>query len=121
MKRSLIVAFAFLLVACFFIGAASADDRISASQAWSKIKAGALLVDVRSADEFNSGHIEGALNIPHTEISASLKQIGENKGREIVLYCHSGRRAGLARDELIKLGYSNVFNAGAYEGLNSAR
>lgn len=96
---------------------AQTQDSISREDALSKIKSGALVIDVRSADEFNSGHIAGAINIPHTEIVMQIAKVGDDKTKEIVVYCKSGRRAGLALQELQAAGFSHVYNAGGYEGL----
>ena len=81
---------------------------------------GALLVDVRSPQEFSAGHVEGAINIPHLDVEKRLSEFGENPDREIVLYCRSGHRSGLAQEGLKALGYTRVFNAGGYEEWVSA-
>lgn len=88
--------------------------------AWSLIRAGALLVDVRTPAEFALGHIEGALNIPHEQIGEGIGKLGLPKDRQIVLYCRSGRRSGLAQQTLTGLGYERVVNAGGYEPLEAA-
>lgn len=108
-----------ILLSTFFVVNITcyAADKITSDEAWKKIKAGALLVDVRSADEFASGHVEGALNIPYDKINEHLSELGNDKTREIVLYCHSGRRAGIAQSTLITSGYTQVFNAGGYKDL----
>ncbi len=92
-------------------------SRISREQAKQKIGEGALLLDVRSAQEFHSGHLEEALNIPHTDIQARVKELGTDKSREIVIYCKSGGRAGSALQALKALGFSKVYNAGGYDSL----
>jgi phage shock protein E len=105
-----------LLILLFFVSSAFADT-IDPSIAWQKVKSGALLVDVRSVDEFNQGHLSNALNIPHTEVAPQLSKFGNNKDREIVLYCRSGRRADIAKSALEANGFTKVFNAGAYTDL----
>jgi len=72
-----------------------------------------LLVDVRSLAEFADGHITGARNIPLQEIEQRLRELPKEK--EIVLYCRSGNRSGMALRMLQSAGYQNVYNAG---GLN---
>jgi phage shock protein E len=67
-----------------------------------------ILLDVRSADEFSQGHIEGAVNIPHSELAERIKELGVNKQINIVTYCRSGRRANVAEDYLIKNGFNNI-------------
>jgi rhodanese-related sulfurtransferase len=65
-----------------------------------------LLLDVRTPDEFSAGHIPGAVNIPYDQVAAHLAEIP--KGDEVVLYCHSGRRAGLAAEVLAANGYTRL-------------
>lgn len=79
-----------------------------------------IWIDVRSAEEFQAGHLEGAVNIVHTDIAAKIGAVTQDKNAEIQLYCRSGRRSGLAEAELKKLGYTNVHNAGGYEALKAA-
>lgn len=95
----------------------SEPRRIATPEAWERIRHGALLIDVRNPQEYAAGHLDQAINIPHTEIAKHLPKIGSSKEREIVLYCGSGRRAGLAQQELIDLGYRHVYNAGGYAAL----
>lgn len=81
-------------------------------------KAGtAIWIDVRTAEEFNAGHLAGALHIPHEQIAAKIAAVTEDKNAEIYLYCRSGRRSGLALEALQAMGYSKVTNAGGYEAL----
>lgn len=75
----------------------------------------ALIIDVRTPQEFQSGHVRGAINIPHTVIGLKMKGVTEEKDREILLYCHSGRRSGMALETLTKLGYTQAKNVGGYE------
>ena len=50
-------------------------------------------IDVRTADEFNAGHVDGAVNIPYGEISERITEVTENKDELIYVYCRSGRRS----------------------------
>jgi phage shock protein E len=72
----------------------------------------AFWIDVRSAEEYATGHVSPAVNIPHTEIVARIGEVTTDKDAEIYLYCRSGRRSGLARDALEQAGYTNVVNLG---------
>ena len=76
-----------------------------------------IWIDVRSVEEFNQGHLPGALNIIHTDIADKISAVTSDKTAEIQLYCRSGRRSGLAMEALQKLGYTNVHNAGGYAEL----
>lgn len=76
----------------------------------------AILLDVRSEREFEAGHLEGAVHIPHDQLADRLAEIealsaGEAP-RPIVTYCRSGHRAGLAKQTLIDAGYTEVTNLG---------
>ena len=74
-----------------------------------------IVIDVRTSVEYDSGHIENAINIPYDVIKDKINEITEDKDTLIKLYCRSGRRSGIAKDVLDKLGYKNVTNEGGYE------
>ncbi|HWR11390.1 MAG TPA: rhodanese-like domain-containing protein [Rectinemataceae bacterium] len=76
-----------------------------------KIKAGAIVVDVRSQDEYADEHFPKALNIPVNELQARIGEIGP-KDRPIVLYCASGARSAMGARILKSLGFADVTNAG---------
>jgi len=76
-----------------------------------KIKAGALVVDVRTEDEFMDEAFPGAVNIPVGELQARMKEL-EPKDRPLVLYCASGARSALAARILKAAGWTDVINAG---------
>lgn len=75
------------------------------------IKAGAKIVDVRSPEEFEDEHYDGALNIPVNEIQARAKELGGPE-TPLVLYCASGARSGYAARLLSSAGFKKVVNAG---------
>lgn len=81
------------------------------------IQAGAQLVDVRTVEEFQSGHIEGSVNIPLNELESRLKELA-GKNDHIVVFCYSGGRAGQAKKLLNNLGYNKVYNGGGWQSLN---
>ena len=85
---------------------------ISGARAREMVHGGALLVDVRTNAEFASGHIEGAVNIPVSELETRLPELGAKQG-SIVLYCRSGARSALALRFLESQGYTTVANLGA--------
>ncbi len=92
-----------------------------AAEAWEKIDDGALVVDVRTPAEFESGHIDGALNIPHDQVSSRIAEISDHKDKPVVLYCRTGRRAGEVEQKLEASGFQHVLNGGGFEELQSAR
>lgn len=82
-----------------------------------KVSKNALIIDVRTVQEFRSGHIKGAIHIPHTVIGSQIQNVTDEKEREILLYCRSGQRSGMALETLTKLGYTNAKNVGGYAAL----
>jgi rhodanese-related sulfurtransferase len=71
-----------------------------------------IIVDVRTQEEFDSGHIENAILIPDTEISSKAESTLTDKSATILVYCRSGRRSAGAAEELSKLGYTNIYDFG---------
>jgi phage shock protein E len=114
--RKAITAF---LVLVFMLSCAhvSKTDRSQERDAWRDITDGKLVIDVRRPDEFTAGHLENAINIPHTEIKTGIAAVTKDKQQIIVLYCRSGRRSQLALETLNELGYKNAYNAGGYQAL----
>jgi phage shock protein E len=74
-----------------------------------------IVIDVRTPQEFQSGHVEGALNLPHDTIGQDITKTKVNKDDHVILYCKSGRRADLALGTLKGLGFSNIENYGGFE------
>ena len=77
-------------------------------------KEGAIIIDVRSPQEYREGHIDGAISIPEYEIKKEVEKKLKDKDINIVVYCSSGGRSKKAQKQLKKLGYKNVYNL--YEG-----
>lgn len=67
-----------------------------------------IILDVRTEDEYNSGHLKNAINLPLQEIES----IDIDKNKEIVVYCRSGSRSKTASVKLKELGYSKVYDMG---------
>lgn len=67
-----------------------------------------LVLDVRSADEFASGHIAGAVNIPHDQLSRRHGEIAAFQARPVVVCCRSGMRAGIAARVLRQAGFTDL-------------
>lgn len=83
---------------------------ISPSELSDRIAAGGapLILDVRSPAEFEAGHIAGAINIPHDQLTQRISELGISPSDEVVVHCQSGRRAGMAEAALREAGYTNV-------------
>ena len=93
-------------------GAPAANDGAALKQAIDK---GALIVDVRTAEEYAGGHYANAVNIPVDQVESRLSEFGGDKNRTIVVYCRSGNRSGMAQRILQQNGFAHVLN-----GINQA-
>ena len=69
---------------------------------------GYVILDVRTQEEFDEAHIDGAILIPDYEISDKAESVLKDKNQLILVYCRSGRRSKLAASDLVTLGYTNV-------------
>ena len=69
---------------------------------------GYIILDVRTQEEYEVGHIPGAILIPDTEIEAKAEEVLTDKDQLILVYCRSGRRSKLAAEALVELGYTNI-------------
>ena len=67
-----------------------------------------IILDVREQDEFDAGHIPGAILIPYTEIEDKADKMLPDKDKQILVYCRSGRRSKIAAEALVNLGYTNI-------------
>jgi phage shock protein E len=118
------IAVAALLVAIALPGLAQSSMPSSASSAPSRavqpglvdgptakalVAAGAKVVDVRTPQEFASGHVPGAINIPYEDVVRRAAEIGP-PSTPVVLYCRSGRRSAIAAEALRKAGYRELYD-----------
>ena len=71
-----------------------------------------VLLDARSEEEFSEGHIPGAIVIPHEVVSERAEAEIPEKDVPVFVYCRSGRRSKIAAEELVSLGYSEVYEFG---------
>jgi rhodanese-related sulfurtransferase len=84
-------------------------------------KSDVCILDVRSAREYNSGHVPGAINLGHKEVSARLDELEPYRDTDIVVYCELGVRARIAQKVLTKAGFPSVFHlAGDMAGWREA-
>lgn len=118
MKKVILIITFLILIGLFVSCSLSSSKNIaSVAQSHEAIDAGALVIDVRTPEEFQSGHLDGALNIPHSEIESRISEISSSKDKTVVVYCRSGGRAGIAQAALVKNGFTKVINAGGYGDL----
>ncbi|QYJ79987.1 rhodanese-like domain-containing protein [Shewanella acanthi] len=89
--------------------------------AWQMIDKGAMVLDVRTPEEFAEGHLANAVNIPYEIVADEFAKRGIDKDTPVVVYCRSGRRSGIAIEALSAAGYNQTYNGGGYEQLNEAR
>jgi rhodanese-related sulfurtransferase len=90
-----------MLTAC-----GSSYKTIDSNEAMDLINNKAIVIDVRTSDEYNTGHIEDSINIPVDNINS----INYGKDTTIIVYCATGMRSANAAQTLINLGYTNVYN-----------
>ena len=80
-----------------------------------KLPDNVVLLDVRQADEFNAGHIDGAVLVPHDTIAEKIGAVVLDKNTPVYIYCRSGRRSAIAVEAMRKLGYTNLTDLGGMD------
>lgn len=78
------------------------------------ISNGAIIIDVRSKQEFASGHIPGSINIPVEAVAVGINKYASDKTKPIITCCASGMRSGVAKGILMTQGYTEIYNAGSW-------
>ena len=78
---------------------------------------GAIIIDVRTPEEYRTGHIEGARNIPLDQIKLKVPEL-KKTGKPVITCCRSGARSGMAKSQLAAAGIE-VYNGGAWTSLNN--
>lgn len=71
-------------------------------------ESGYVILDVRTQEEYDEGHIPGAVLIPDTDIKSKAESVLKDKNQLILVYCRSGRRSKIAAADLVSLGYTNI-------------
>ena len=91
-------------------GSSTSYDQISGAEAKALMdsESGYIIIDARTQEEYDEGHIPGAILIPYGEIADRAEKELPDKDQLILVYCRSGRRSKIAAEELVKLGYTNV-------------
>ena len=77
-----------------------------------------IFLDVRTLEEYNAGHIEGAVLLPDTELAEKIEQVIPDKRALVFVYCRSGNRSKTATEKMVELGYNHVYDMG---GINDAK
>lgn len=123
MKRFFIILFVMtiILTGCNMDNKTGLKDtaykKISAEEAKNIIDSeDVIILDVRTPEEYNGGHIENAVLLPVTEIPDKAEEILPDKDSKILVYCRSGNRSATAAKDLIRMGYTSVYDFG---GINS--
>lgn len=101
-----------VLVALFGFNARA---ELSEAEAREHLKRGALVVDVRTVQEFQTKRLTNVVNLPLDQVKEKISTLVTNKSDVVLLHCRTGRRSGIAETELRALGYTNVFNIGSFE------
>lgn len=89
--------------------------KITPAEAKEMMVEGVVILDVRSADEFAAGHIEGAMVLPDVDIQALAGEKLPDMDATILVYCRSGVRSAKASNALIEMGYQNVYDFGGIQ------
>ena len=109
----------FLLLAVMMLTACGQDKENNQGAVYMNITAeeakqimdneeGYIILDVREQDEYDAGHIPGAIVISHEEIAEKAEEVLTDKEQLILVYCRSGRRSKIAAEALLELGYTNI-------------
>ena len=109
----------FLLLAALFLTACGQKNETKQEATYMNITAqeaknlmdteeGYIILDVRTQEEFDEGHIPGAIVISHEEVEEKAEGVLTDKDQLILVYCRSGRRSKLAAEALVALGYTNI-------------
>ena len=109
LKYILVVAF-FTIFSCSLINSESINQMNSDELIEFIELNDAVLVDVRTEDEYNSGYIENSLNIDYFSNDFSLNADKLDKSTPIILYCRSGKRSSMSANKISKLGFKEIYN-----------
>lgn len=98
----------------FFMQSGSTRELVQYAELEKKIAAQAdfILLDVRTQEEYDEGHIPGAVLLPYDKIAIQAAVVLPDQGKEVIVYCRSGRRSAIAAETLAKLGYTKVADFG---------
>lgn len=103
MKRELCLTLIIIMIAGFALTAFGKDAAMP------------LVIDVRTVQEWDKGHLEGAVLIPYDRIGEQIGSVVKDKSKTIYVYCRTGRRTKIAKETLEKLGYKDIVDLGSME------
>ncbi len=103
----------FVVLALLLSGIACASDvaTVDGASLLKRVQSGdstLVVLDVRTPQEFAEGHVPGAVNIPHDTLESRLAELEADRDKDVVVYCRSGRRAGMALTVLEKAGFERL-------------
>jgi len=110
MKWTILLIIAAVIVIVYLLKQGS---EVSSADAVKYLKKGAVVIDVRSAGEYNADHLPSAINIPVEVIESAVPQRVQDLDQVLLLHCQSGMRSALAVRKLKAIGYTHVFNLGS--------
>lgn len=123
MRKKIFLVLSLTIALILMAGCSKKEDKstytkISAEEAKKMMdeKGEIIILDVRTEEEYQEGHIDGAILIPDNEIIETAESILTDKSATILVYCRSGRRSANASKELSELGYTNIYDFG---GINN--
>lgn len=114
MKQIKLIIALFAAAALVTVFGGNAKGELSEAEAREYLKRGAIVVDVRTVEEFQTKSLTNVINIPLDEVKTKFPTVVTNKSDVVLLHCRSGRRSGIAVEQLQTLGYTNVFNIGSF-------
>jgi rhodanese-related sulfurtransferase len=91
-----------------------APGEVDGAAARKLVAAGVVVVDVRTPEEFQGGHVPGARNIPFDQIGSRVAEIGP-PSTPVLLYCRSGRRSGIAAETLRAKGFTQIYDMKSFD------
>lgn len=112
-ERRSLAAGVLLAVVWAFAALAGDVEKMAPEQLLEALEAGQdklLVLDVRSEQEYESGHVPGAVNIPYDQLQSRVDEVKARQADRIVVYCESGRRAGKAEATLQEAGFDDVYD-----------
>ena len=117
-KVILLICFLFILIGCNKENDKMEIIKVTCDEAMTLQNEGALVIDVREKDEYDTNHLDGAINISYTKISEDITKYTDNLDQKIIVYCQSGIRSNKAANTLITMGYTHIYDLGSINNCN---